>query len=72
MTVAARAVNLRLHDSITLAVAKDGFAAGTHGVIVDAYPEADSFTVELVDEDGETLDLVDVLAREVRLRKRLN
>jgi 3-deoxy-D-arabino-heptulosonate 7-phosphate (DAHP) synthase len=65
----AEATHLKLHDSITLAVEKAGYAAGTRGVVVDAYPDAERFTVELVDGNGDTLDLVDVLAREVRLRK---
>lgn len=68
----ATAVDLKLHDSITLAVEKDGFAAGTRGVIVDAYPESDAYTVELVDDNGETLDLLNVLSREVQLRARIN
>ena len=66
----ATAVDLRLHDSVTLTVEKDGHARGTRGVIVDAYPQADRYTVELVDEDGDTLDLVDVLSREVRRGRR--
>jgi hypothetical protein len=56
----------KLHEAVALLVEKDGFAAGTEGAVVDAYPEADRYTVELFDDDGDTLDLVDVLVDEIR------
>jgi hypothetical protein len=59
----------RPHEPVTLAVEKDGFGPGTPGAVVDAYPEAGRYTVELFDDEGETLDLVDVLAREIRKRR---
>jgi hypothetical protein len=31
---------------------------GLRGTVVDAYPERDSYTVELFDDDGETVDVV--------------
>jgi hypothetical protein len=57
-----------LHDTVLLAVEKDGHPQGTAGAVVDAYPEAERYTVELFDDEGETLELVDVLAGEIRRR----
>jgi hypothetical protein len=34
-------------------------AAGMRGVVVSAEPELDSYTVEIVDDDGETVDLIE-------------
>ncbi len=37
-----------------------GIEAGTMGAIVDVLPEGRLVTVDAVDEDGRTLDLIDV------------
>ncbi len=35
-----------LHDTVLLAVEKDGHPQGTPGAVVDAYPENERYTVE--------------------------
>jgi hypothetical protein len=44
--------------------------AGRKGTIVDAYPDADRYTVELFDEDGDTVDIVDCTSRQLERLKR--
>lgn len=50
-----------LHEPVVLVGEKDGVGRGTRGTVVDAYPENDRYTVELFDDAGDTLDLVDCL-----------
>jgi hypothetical protein len=57
-----------LHEPVVLVVEKNGFTRGARGTVVDAYPERDRYTVELFDDAGDTLDLVDCLSRELRRR----
>jgi hypothetical protein len=40
----------RLHEPVT--------CDRMRGTVVDAYPESDSYTVELFDDGGETVDVV--------------
>lgn len=59
---------LALHEPVVLVVEKDGYPAGTHGTVVEAYPQAGRYIVEIFDDAGNTLDLVDCLKRELRRR----
>jgi hypothetical protein len=58
MTVATQ--TFRLHEPV--------LCNGTKGTIVDAYPEADRYTVELFDADGGTVDVVDCTSRQLERR----
>lgn len=52
MTVVAEASEtICLHDYVR-------FHDGAHGTVVEAYPERETFLIEISDEDGRTLDLV--------------
>jgi hypothetical protein len=68
MTVRETETTFTLHEPVALAVEKDGFSLGTRGTVVDAYPDAGRYTVELFDDGGETMDLLDCLSRELRRR----
>jgi hypothetical protein len=57
---------VRENDPVFVRVAAEGLAegqrvaAGSKGVVVSADPELDSYTVEILDDAGETVDLVEV------------
>jgi hypothetical protein len=55
-------VRFELHEPVV--------CAGRKGTIVDAYPDADKYTVELFDEDGDTVDIVDCTSRQLERPKR--
>jgi hypothetical protein len=57
-------VRFELHEPVV--------CAGRKGTIVDAYPGADRYTVELFDEHGDTVDIVDCTGRQLKRRKRLS
>ena len=44
-----------------------GHPVGTVGTVVMAYPEADGYTVELGDGEGNTVDLVDTRGEDLRV-----
>jgi hypothetical protein len=52
-----------LHDYVEL---RDG----RRGTVVDAYPERDTFTVEISDEDGRTLELLPAHRKDLRVLAR--
>jgi len=58
--------HVRENDPVSVRVAAQGMAegrsiaAGSKGVVVSADPEIDSYTIEILDDAGETIDLVEV------------
>jgi hypothetical protein len=51
--------SLALHEPVMLAAACAGFLKGTNGTVVEVYPGEKYYAVELFDENGDTLDVVD-------------
>ena len=56
---------LREHDVIRLARDLHGLKQGTLGAVVLVYGGGEAFEVELVDEEGHTLDVISVLPEDL-------
>lgn len=55
------------NDKVKTLVDKDGFSAGTLGVVVSLYSSGPACEVELWDEDNYPIDVVTYLLSEVEL-----
>lgn len=55
-----------LHVPVELKTPVEGFPVGTRGVIIDAYPNLDVYTVEVVDKEGRLVALLPCRAAELR------
>ena len=55
------------NDKVKTLVDKDGFPAGTEGVVVSLYSSGPACEVELWDEDNYPIDVVTYLLSEVEL-----
>jgi hypothetical protein len=53
-------------DVVELLHPLEGFDTGTRGAVVSAWPEADDYTVEVVDESGKTLGLLSAHLADIR------
>ena len=62
--VEATASTLELHDYVAL-------ADGRRGTIVDVYPERDTFTIEIADDEGRTVELIPAHRKDLRLLERV-
>ncbi len=60
MTIKDVLPTFQLHDPVEI--------NGRMGTVVDAYPGADSYTVEIFDEDGDTVDVIVCRGRQLRQR----
>jgi hypothetical protein len=61
----AAAETIHLHDYVE-------FRDGTRGTVVDAYTDHDTFTVEVTDEEGRTLELLPAHRRDLRVLERVS
>jgi uncharacterized protein DUF4926 len=58
---------VQLHSPVELVNEVEDIAAGTHGVVIDAYPTRDVYTVEIVDRDGQLVALLPCRAADLRV-----
>ena len=58
--------DVRLHETVELVHAVEAFAPGTRGIVVDAYPARDRYTVEVTDGSGHLLALLPCRAADLR------
>jgi hypothetical protein len=68
MTVKTKSGSFTLHETVRLAASCADFAPGTKGTIVEVYPGGESYAVELFDDEGETLDVVDCASAVLKAR----
>jgi hypothetical protein len=67
VAIIEQTTNVHLHDRVELVRPVEGFAAGTSGIIIDAYPAHDVYTLEVVDENGFLLTLLPCSAADLRI-----
>jgi len=61
---------LQLHDFVELTNDVWEVRSGAQGAIIDAYPDKDTYTVEIADKDGVTVALVPCKASDLALLER--
>lgn len=56
---------LEEYASVTTLVERDGFPAGTPGIVVSRYGNSDVYEIELLDPSGASIDVVTFREHEV-------